>query len=258
MNYAEDTLADLRAFAQDDLPHYTTCLREAFTQVRPVFVRSRYGEFFWHCATTVKGWLASVVLANADAESEGSRKLMRLWRSVRGLPEVEAAILAHARDEAGHARIFVGLAETAFPGARTAFNTAATRRRMTKIPRGGLRKGRRPVDDGTLIDHLVQMNIGEIRTRFHMHLLGPAVFNGAPSASQARTERTLQRLGGDEVRHIGYTARLMEQWCRDGNRERIRQLYRRRLADFNAITLRQTEAAVRHYGQGRYPDLLEI
>lgn len=68
----------------------------------------------------------------------------------------------------------------------------------------------------------------------------------------------LEGLGLDEVRHIGYTAKLMEAWCREGAAERIADLYARRLHEFHAITVEQTEAAVRDYGEGRYPDLLEV
>lgn len=87
---------------------------------------------------------------------------------------------------------------------------------------------------------------------------GPAVLAAAPDDKADWVEDTLQRLGGDEVRHIGYTARLMEQWCREGLTSTISDLYTRRLREFHQITIQQTEAAVQSYGRGHFPDLLEI
>ena len=52
--------------------------------------------------------------------------------------------------------------------------------------------------------------------------------------------------------------KLMEGWARDGDADYITRLYRGRLRTFNQITVAQTEAAVHKYGQGQFPDLLEI
>lgn len=255
--YAEQVLADLRAFADDDLPNYSDCLRKAFSDTEPVFVRSRYGEFFWHCATTVPGWLAKVVLANADAESGGSAKLLKLWKGIHSNSRVSNEVLAHAKDEAGHSRLFVTLARSAFPLHVSARTAAAKKKTLTHV-QARIEKSVVAFDEGHVVDHLVQMNIGEIRTRAHMHLIGPAVFNSATARKQPWVEKTLQRLGGDEVRHIGYTARLMEEWCREGYKNRIDMLYRLRLREFHSITVAQTESAVHSYGNNNYPDLLEI
>jgi len=255
--YAESVLRDLRKFADDDLPNYTDCLTAAFANTEPVFVRERYGEFFWHCATSVPGWLGAVVLANAAAESDGSAKLLRLWQGTADT-HVGRKVFAHAEDEAGHSRLFVELAGAAFPsiGSREIIRALASG--LTKVDGRMLTKSSIPLDHVLVVDHLVQMNIGEIRTRAHMHLIGPAVLSAAPESKQAWVGRTLDRLGGDEVRHVGYTARLMEGWCRDGLKSRIRDLYSTRLREFNDITVSQTEAAVRTYGMGQYPDLLQI
>ncbi len=256
--YAESVLSDLRAFADDELPHYSDCLRHAFAETEPVFVRDRYGEFFWHCATTVPGWLGGVVLANAHAESDGSAKLLRLWKVIRANDRVATEVLAHARDEAGHSRLFVELARKTFPDTITRAAARAAKHSLTRIDPILLTKSATSVDEGTVIDHLIQMNIGEIRTRAHMHLLGPAIFAAASDTARSWVEITLERLAGDEVRHIGYTARLMETWCGDGQKRRIAGLYRTRLREFHALTVHQTEAAVHSYGQAKFPDLLEI
>lgn len=258
MSYADDVLADLRLFADSDLPQYTDCLHRAFRATPPVFARERYSDFFWHCAGTVPGWLGQVVLANADAESDGSAKLLALWEGTHDNARVEREVLAHAQDEAGHAQLFVTLATLAFPDVLAPEAEAAHRGGLTRIRKPHLTKAPATITEDVLIDHLVQMNIGEIRTRLHMHLLGPAIHAFTSVPDRPRVATILQRLADDEVRHIGYTARLMEDWCTTGDRARIARLYAVRLAEFDQITLAQTEAAVRAFGGGQYPDLLEI
>jgi hypothetical protein len=251
-------LLAIREFADDELPHYTSALRQGFDAVGPVFTRARYGEFFWHCTATVPGWLARVILANADAESAGSAKLLRLWAGIPGHAEVATQVLAHAKDEAGHSRLFVTLAATAFPWIGREVDLAHVRAGLTRVTPPQLIPDADKLDEALVIDHLVQMNIGEIRTRLHMELLAPAIHEFADDEQRPKVREILDGLGVDEVRHIGYTARLMEAWCREGAADRIAALYRERLADFHRITIEQTEGAVRDYGAGRFPELLEM
>jgi hypothetical protein len=254
-----DTMLDVvREYVDDDLPHYSDALRAAFDDVQPVFARPRYAEFFWHCATAVPGYAASVVLANGPAEAEGSEKLFALWQGVDYDERAEQQILEHARDESRHSHLFVRLTETSFPGFLPLATSRRFEERLPDVRRRPLSKSAETVHEGDLIDHLVQMNIGEIRTRLHMHLFAPIVFGMTPADKRKTARRILEGLVRDEVKHIGYTARLMEGWARDGAADRIRRLYAGRLRTFNGITVRQTESAVRAHGRGEFPDLLEI
>ncbi|WP_035792325.1 hypothetical protein [Kitasatospora mediocidica] len=257
-DYLEQLLNVVREYTDHELPHYTDALTAAFQDVQPVFARPRYAEFFWHCATTVPGYAARVTLANGPAESEGSEKLFTLWQGVHHDDVAAEQVLQHARDESAHSRLFVRLTETAFPaflppGAGT--RLAAT---MPDIRTRPLDKTSVSVPHEHLIDHLVQMNIGEIRTRLHMHLFAPIIFGFTPTQEKPTSRRILESLVKDEVRHIGYTALLMEQWATDGAGERIRALYQNRLHIFNELTVEQTEGAVRSHGRGEFPDLLEL
>jgi hypothetical protein len=101
-------------------------------------------------------------------------------------------------------------------------------------------------------------NIGEIRTRLHVHLFAPIVYGLTPATNKEAVRRLFEGLVRDEVRHISYTALLMEQWAQGGAATLIRQLYAGRLHTFNKITYTQTQAAVDAYGQGLFPDLVEI
>ena len=257
-NKLELTLELVRDYANNDLKHFTDIVRTAFTNVDPVFLRPRYDKFFWHCAGSVPGWMAQVVLANADAESDGSNKLLKLWQSVNYNEFIEEKVLFHARDEARHSRLFVKLARMAFPSLIGKKDANAKKDSLVRIKKDMLIKSEFIVNELTLIDHLVQMNMGEIRTRLHMELLGPAIHAFSPENSKSKVKAILNGLSHDAVVHISYIASLIESWCETGDKKQLLILYRNRLQDFHEFTIRQTESAVNSYGAGRFPDLLEI
>jgi hypothetical protein len=258
MDHVNDLLSEVRLYSDADLPHYSDCINRAFDAVAPVFTKKRYSDFFFHCASIVPGWLARVVIANADAESHGSEKLHYLWRGAVGNQKVSTDVLEHAKDEAGHSRIFVSLVQEIFPNAYGEAALADKRKSLFRIDKAALEADRFRLAEDQLIDHLVQMNMGEIRTRIHMQLLSPVLFAFTPSNAREHVSNTLHRLVTDEVRHINYTARFIEAWCENGDRTRIRDLYTCRLRDFHKVTIEQTQAAVHAYGQGIFPEILEI
>jgi hypothetical protein len=91
-----------------------------------------------------------------------------------------------------------------------------------------------------------------------MQLLSPVLFAFTPPEEREYVSGVLHRPVTDEVRHINYTAQFIEAWCETGDSRRIRDLYSNRLQEFHELTIGQTEAAVVSYGQGRFPDILEI
>ncbi|HEX3683197.1 MAG TPA: hypothetical protein VHU83_11735 [Bryobacteraceae bacterium] len=256
--YLDELLDVLREAVGSDLPHYSESLRKAFARIDPVFVRPRYAEFFWHCASRVPGYLPRVVLTNGKAESEGSVKLFELWQRVKDTPEVEKQVMTHAADESRHARIFVRLTELAFPGHFSDFAIARFEESLPDVRKVRPEKSAEMIPENHVIDHLVQMNIGEIRTRLHMHLFAPVVCGMSAESGRVAVRALFKGLVRDEVRHISYTAQLMEQWAQDGAGKLISDLYAGRLHAFNHITYQQTSAAVSDYGQGRFPELMEI
>lgn len=248
----------VRTLLDDDLPNYTDSLTAAFAECDAVFTRPGYCDFFYHCASTVPGWLTQVMLANAEAESHGSAKLLKLWERVNYNAVVEKQIMVHGKDESRHSRLFLDLAQLALPGTVDESFVAELRSSLPDIRRRVHAKAGTPLHESALIDALVQMNIAEIRTRIHLEFFAPLIQDLTPVDDRETSGRILRGLARDEVRHIGYTAGLMEEWAQTGSAEFIRDLYARRLHDFNAMTVAQTEGAVRAFGQGQFPDLLEM
>jgi rubrerythrin len=251
-----DAMLDIvRDYAGEDLPLYTDALRAAFAQVEPVFTRDRYSAFFWNCATSVPDYMPRVVLANGAAESEGSAKLLELWSEIHRDETVASQVMVHAQDESRHARIFLRMTELAFPGTVGSDEFERFERSLPDVRNRDHRKAETELPEEHIIDNLVQMNIGEIRTRLHMHLFAPIVYGMTPDENKRAVQRLFEGLVRDEVRHIGYTARLMERWAENGARRLIADLYAGRLDTFNRMTYEQTESAVRDYGKGLYDDL---
>jgi hypothetical protein len=85
---------------------------------------------------------------------------------------------------------------------------------------------------------LIQMNIGEIRTRIHQLLLRPVITTHCPPEGRAKLQRVLDSLLGDETRHIEYTARLIEKAMKE-SAGFVRRTMRQRLDEFNQITLEE-------------------
>lgn len=258
MTPIEELLEQLRHFADSDLPEFTRIARTAFAEVSPVFQRPRYAEFFFHCAGSIPGYLARVVLANADAESDGSKKLFLLWKGSARNPDISRDVMIHSKDESRHSRLFVTLTELTFPQLFTHTSLRRKQRGLFRITDDLTRQGPDTIPEEHLMDHLIQMNMGEIRTRTHMLLLSPVIYKLAPESNRKRVGRILDGLVTDEIRHITYTARFIEAWCSEGRASRISAIYRKRLKDFHQVTVRQTESSVTAYGRGRFPDLLEI
>jgi len=254
----DEILLQLKDYSNDDLSRYTVLMKDAFQQVGPIFTKPQYVDFFWHCASTVPGWIADVVLANADAESQGAKKLVDLWKSTTIDKEIEDSILFHAKDEARHSHLFVKLDSIAFPESNTDGELSKIKDGLTKINSHDLVKDGVSVSNYDLLDYLVQMNMGEIRTLVHMHFLGPVIFAMTPKESKDKVYTILQGLAKDEVIHIGYTSKLIEDWCNDSNYTVAKHLYHNRLMDFHKLTVSQTTDTIKKYGQNQYPALLEI
>lgn len=254
----DSILRSLKSQQDSPLTAYEGILRESFAAVDPVFTRDGYVDFFWHCALTVPGWIPSVVLANAEAESDGSKKLVRLWQSSSSGAKIDEEILFHARDEMRHSHVFVKTARLAFPAAISADSSHRTMGRLNKIRPEDLVKRSDLIGDDELLDHLIQMNMGEIRTLIHMHFLGPVIFELTPECNKERVARIIRGLANDELVHIGYTSEIIEDWCESGDRSKARTLYERRLSDFHRFTISQTEDSVSMYGAGRFPTLLDV
>jgi len=238
---AENTLAAVAALRPlADLPVYREVLENACARTPPPFGMAWYGEKYRQYAADPY-WLCQSLIANAEKEGEGAAKL---WAIAGRAGGPSAAIKAHAVDESRHAKVYISMLGTVFPGSvdpdlRASLLALSPGYRMSQdLPVASLGREQR------LVDEIVQMNIGEIRTRIHQLLLKPVVLAHAGDETRPRATHMVDALLGDETRHIEYTARLLEGFARRGYEEFIRTSFQTRLQQFNEITLDEVGALV--------------
>jgi hypothetical protein len=230
----------LRALARGGaggLRGYARALRAACAGSPPPFGRFWYGERFRRLARD-PDWLARALVDNAAKEGEGARKLWRLAGRTAD-PLIADQVRQHAVDESRHALIYVAMLETVFPG------VVSSRLRATLVrtsPRYRLRDrppGHAPLPGRRVLDELIQMNLGEIRTRINQALMGPVVRAYCPPAGRRRLARMLRSLMDDETRHVAYTARILEHAIAEGRGDFVRRTMAHRLSQFNRLTERE-------------------
>jgi hypothetical protein len=229
------TLRALRVRGAADLPGYERSLRVACTASPPPFGMGWYGDRFRALAIDPR-WLAMSLIDNAAKEGAGSKKLWRLAGRTRDA-EIAEQIRRHAVDESRHALVYIAMLQTAFPGAVSgavghALADLSPRYRLRDRPRRRGAASRRRV-----LDELIQMNLGEIRTRINQLLLAPMITGFCPRSGKRRLRRMLGSLMDDETRHIGYTACLIERAITEEGERFVHRTMARRLAEFNRMTL---------------------
>ena len=219
------------------LPQMTRLICRQIEEQWPPFVDHWYGERYREF-TLDPDWLARSFLANADKEAEGSRKLWKIAGGSRKFPFADA-VRAHAVDEAQHARMYVAMLDLTFPGALSPRDAEALLASYPlyideQPPLATLER-----DLQSLLDDIVQMNIGEVRTRIHQMLLTPVALAVAPAENREQLSAALARIYADEGRHIDYTAEILETYFSLGQGPALRALYARRLMDFGNLTLQE-------------------
>ena len=236
MNTVADlTLKALQARGTERLPGYTASLCTACDTYPPPFGMEWYGEKYREAASN-PDWLAMSLVANATKEGEGAQKLWGLAGRTAN-HEVADQIRVHAIDEARHARLYIAMLEITFPGAVS----EEIRPSLMSLSPGYSNKDHppacQPTTETNVLDELIQMNIGEIRTRIHQLLLRPVLTIYCPLDRRGKLTQILDALLEDETRHIEYTARLIEQSIIRGFTEFVHHMMARRLNEFNQITL---------------------
>jgi len=252
---AKEALESVQHALQDDCPKYGAIFARSLEMIDPVFFSDEYEEFFWHCSTTIPNWLPRVLSVCATTEGNGAHGLLDIWRSVDFFEEAEDGLLAHDKDEAGHARLFIQLAKLVYPDNYAEGVIDGLAGSLRPVTREDQVKSGKCIDARMLLDYLVQLNIVEMRTRIHLHFLAPNYYNMAPACSQPKVERILNSLDADETRHMCYTARLIEQMVDKCEIERMAGIYACRLGDYHRHSLDHCNSAINDYGQGHFAKL---
>jgi hypothetical protein len=238
------TVKALRAHGGEAWPHYRDALITACRKAPPPFGTRSYGRIYRDAASD-PCWMAFSLITNAEGEGEGAR---HLWDLAACTPDarVAAQVKAHAIDESRHSRAYVAMLELAFPGVVDDDRRAE----LTALSPGFTRRSALEPRDGSAyaspitVDDLIQMNIAEIRTLVHHLLQRPVLLGYCAPERRRRLAHLLDALRLDEIRHIAYTASLIEEFARSGEAGAVKQLMQQRVSDFNAITNQDLGRAV--------------
>lgn len=216
--------------------HYLAALGKAVAEQPPPFGMNAYAETY-HDASEQGEWLAISLIANAQREGDGAR---RLWSLAANAAEPTAfnPLKRHAVDESHHALAYLTLLDLTFPGAlapkfRVDLEQLSPR---FAIADQVVAVAGSPYAHAPTVDDYIQMNIAEIRTTIHHTLQRSAITRHCPPANFARAGRILDSLLRDELSHVAYTARLIEAAAASLPASIVPDLMCRRLCDFNRIT----------------------
>ena len=237
MNIVADLTRDaLRVHGGAAWPRYFDALITACRKAPPPFGTEDYGEIYRDVAGD-PSWMAISLIENAQGEGEGSR---HLWDLAACTPDAHVAsqVKAHAIDESRHAQAYVAMLNLTFPGivddelhAQLASLSPGYTQKSPLEPQEGS-----PYASTITLDDLIQMNIAEIRTLVHHRLQRPMLLEHCAPERRRRLARLHDRLRLDEVRHIAYTAALIEEFAQRGEAGTVKRLMQERMSDFNAIT----------------------
>jgi hypothetical protein len=200
----------------------------------PYFLRSYGTSFRLHIENPV--WVIQSLISNAVKEGEGSRDLAMVSDACDDL-SLTSDLLVHVGDEARHCRMYLQLIDTVFPGAMSdplrleiGSQFPPLTHRATVIPKQTPWK---------MLDYLIQINLGEVRTRIHQKLLEPVLHTYCPDEHKEILCNTLCKLAGDECCHIKYTASRIGALAREFDSKEVEGLFFRRFAEFNRYTERE-------------------
>ncbi len=220
-----------------ELGAYASTLTDACLAHPPPFGCAWYGEKYREFAGD-PSWVAGSLVANAEKEGDGSRVLWELSGKITSEDTAEQ-VRQHAIDESRHATMYLSLLDLAFPEATDQRLREALRTLSPSYQQHDRPSRSEPLPERIVIDEIIQMNLGEIRTRIHQLLMRPVLLSLAPEEATERIDRIVASLMQDETAHIGYTAALIEAAIRDGHESFVRETMRARLKEFNEITMRE-------------------
>ena len=226
------------------LPTYERSLADACADAPPPFGMAEYGELYRESATD-SGWLAVSLLTNADREGDGAQRLWSLAACTRERT-VSAKLKQHAIDEAKHSRMYLRLLDLVFEGAvdsefRKELEALSPGYTAASVPEPKIGS---PFAHPVTVDDLIQMNIAEIRTTVHHLLQRPMLLLHCPRDRRTRLLKSLDVLLRDEVRHVLYTAELIEGESTLMGGPEIPELFARRVRDFNDVTRAELDRRV--------------
>jgi hypothetical protein len=144
--------------------------------------------------------------------------------------------------------MYLQLIDTVFPNAMPSDVREAVIQKMPPVSYQKTSDSATRHSSWKMLDYLIQINLGEVRTRLHQKLLEPVLHAYCAEDNRETLCRTLCKLAGDECCHIQYTASRIGALSREFKPEAVSELFLRRFYEFN----RYTEAELGHQRDGLF------
>jgi hypothetical protein len=207
----------------------------------PPFQHAWYGDSFRHCAVNPY-WMIQCLISNSVKEGSGARDLWDFAERI-SRREIQSAVRKHAHDEARHAKLYVAILRLTFPNALSPDDAHSILERAPTFAIQDL-KDHDPYSSDQVFDLLVQINLGEFRTRIHQLLMQPILEQICSDDRRPKLDRLMASIARDELHHLRYTAQLIDQWIQNEDRALAAEVVRSRLRLFNEITTREVGTQV--------------
>lgn len=233
-------------------PRYLAALERALWTEFPPFAAEAYAELF-RSASDSGQWVAMWLMRVAETEGQRARRLWGL--AARGAGGKDARLLKqHAVDESDHALAYLALLDVVFPGAVP----AQFRRELDALSPHYTPRQKLSAEDAAEgeevsgLDGHVRLNLEELRAAARLVLLRDAIARYASGERLARAAERVDALLRDELRHVAYTARLIEDGARAEERP-LAELLCTGLRDYNRATSEDALDYSYHVRFGNYP-----
>lgn len=229
-----ELLAERMPGIEAERPIYWRSISNACAKAPPLYGQKWYGDLFRDHARDMD-WIAQIIILNAKKEADGARQLWAFAGRIED-PSVCDRVQQHAIDEARHSLFYIAMLGLMFPGE---FAPEAMEDLRSYAPK--FTDPAEPGDNGfatkkAILDEIVQMNIGEIRTLINQMLMRPIIDIYTPEENREKALKLIDSLGDDELRHISYTADIIDEFDDVENAEYYMHV---RMDEFNHITSRE-------------------
>ena len=223
---------------------YFSALKNALDKAPPPFDTKEYTDSFVEAAQSGH-WMATSLITNSQREGDGATRLWSL-SACSSTKKKKDLLKIHAIDESGHSFAYLTLLDLVFPGSvdsefREELNSLSPQYSILQTPE--IVEGNEYARDPSM-DDFIQMNIAEIRTTIHHLMQRRALQKFCPDENKKRVTLILDSLMKDEMAHVAYTAKIIEEQSDDFGHKKLYDLYLQRLQDFNNITIQELDKKI--------------
>jgi hypothetical protein len=212
-------------------PRYWSSFVKTCTEVNPPFGQAWYGDLFRQSALDLN-WLCRLLVINAQKEAFGACQLWKLAGRIDDESFSEKVRL-HAIDESRHANFYIAMLELTFPNVATPDQSAELRKISPEFNPSDFPARSPASSEIEILDEIIQMNIGEVRTLINQMLLRPVLEVIAPNETKDKLLGLVDSLGRDELAHVKYTAEIIDEMFQQGD---VTSLMIERAIEFSKIT----------------------